>query len=35
MSTQRTYRWRVEVISPRREAELRDAIAPRMEAVKR
>jgi hypothetical protein len=34
MSTQRMYGPSAEATSPRREAELRDAIAPRM-AVKR
>jgi hypothetical protein len=31
----RTHQCGTEMASPRREAELRDAIAPRMEAVKR
>ena len=35
MSTQRAPVSRAEVASPRREGELRDPIAPRMEAVKR
>jgi hypothetical protein len=31
----RTDQWGTEMTSPRREGELRDPIAPRMEAVKR
>ena len=35
MRTLRTMLRRTEMTSPRREGELRDPVAPRMEAVKR